>query len=81
MTIIHFLGVLMDACIRSIRGTEVLGISCISYIQSSLFDTSRINDASIDAYLFVMTTQGKYFDRRAFLRIFVAPYLKLKFFK
>lgn len=50
----------MDACIRSFNDKkEVLAISCVSYLQSTLLDTSKISDADVDAYIFLLNSQGK----------------------
>ena len=55
-------GILMDACIRSFNDEkEVLAISCVSYLQSTLLDTSKISNVDVDAYIFLLNSQGNFF--------------------
>ena len=55
-------GILMDACIRSFNDEkEVLAISCVSYLQSTLLDTSKISNVDVDAYIFLLNSQGNIF--------------------
>ena len=52
----------MDACIRSFDdANEVLGISCVSYRQSTLLDTFEISNADVHAYIFLMNSQGNFY--------------------
>ena len=57
----------MDACIRSFNDEkEVLAISCVSYLQSTLLDTSKINNTDVDAYIFLLNSQGNNFFLHTF---------------
>ena len=50
-----FLGLLLDLCIRNLDSSnKVVALSCISYSMSNYLETSRINDADIDAYVFLI---------------------------
>ena len=54
-----FLGLLLDLCIRNLDSSnKVVALSCISYSMSNYLETSRINDADIDAYVFLINEKG-----------------------
>ena len=48
----------MDACIRSFNQNQLIGISCISYWQSTILDTSRISNTNTGAYAFLLKSDG-----------------------
>ena len=50
----------MDACIRNIDGStkEVKGIACISFLKDDLLHSAGIQDANVDAYVFMTDASG-----------------------
>ena len=55
-----FLEILMDACMRSFHQNQLIGISCISYWQSTILDTSRISNTNTGAYAFLLNSDGNF---------------------
>ena len=51
---------MMDACIRNIDGStkEVKGIACISFLKDDLLHSAGIQDANVDAYVFMTDASG-----------------------